>query len=75
MLTIKPPYASRSPHGERGLKYRDTKGVTVITTSLPAWGAWIEIRVAFNALQGQQGRSPHGERGLKYPDLERNENR
>ena len=34
----------RSPHGERGLKYVACGKMTVFLTSLPAWGAWIEIQ-------------------------------
>ena len=33
--------------------------------SLPAWGAWIEIRGKRNHDSAPLGRSPHGERGLK----------
>ena len=33
--------------------------------SLPARGAWIEIRGIYRARGGFPGRSPHGERGLK----------
>ena len=33
--------------------------------SLPAWGAWIEIRQEAKAFL-EKVRSPHGERGLKW---------
>ena len=33
----------RSPHGERGLKFRSDPQVTSSGPSLPAWGAWVEI--------------------------------
>ena len=58
----------RSPHGERGLKYLgiDLSHTLDLTSSLPAWGAWIEILAAVGSLCGL-GRSPHGERGLKSP--------
>ena len=35
---------SRSPHGERGLKYSPSKVFAGIGGSLPARGAWIEIK-------------------------------
>ena len=34
---------SRSPHGERGLKYEGDVVIVRQQPSLPAWGAWIEI--------------------------------
>ena len=34
--------------------------------SLPARGAWIEIRITPTLFGGTSSRSPHGERGLKY---------
>ncbi len=37
-------------------------------TSLPAWGAWIEI-TRFKTDLDPLGRSPHGERGLKLARL------
>ena len=36
---------SRSPCGERGLKYRPAHGVVVVGVSLPVRGAWIEMRL------------------------------
>ena len=33
----------RSPHGERGLKYDIDCNCLYPDSSLPAWGAWIEI--------------------------------
>ena len=58
--------ASRSPHGERGLKFRrKTIGLRLVR-SLPSRGAWIEINGAPGGDLMVYGRSPHGERGLKY---------
>ena len=37
--------ASRSPCGERGLKFLCTQRVSVQVVSLPMRGAWIEINV------------------------------
>ena len=34
----------RSPHGERGLKYALCEAAALFYGSLPARGAWIEIR-------------------------------
>ena len=34
----------RSPHGERGLKFYHAVVSGIVWLSLPAWGAWIEIR-------------------------------
>ena len=56
---------SRSPHGERGLKYIEIHGTNRIFSSLPTRGAWIEIELRHIAFVRFQGRSPHGERGLK----------
>ena len=57
---------SRSPCGERGLKYGkghcDFDGLT----SLPVRGAWIEMRYAAIEPFVPRGRSPCGERGLKF---------
>ena len=39
-------YLRRSPHGERGLKLVFELGYSVLWTSLPAWGARIEIRAS-----------------------------
>ena len=36
--------ASRSPHGERGLKYTILVKGGVVEQSLSSWRAWIEIR-------------------------------
>ena len=35
--------SGRSPHGERGLKYVKKTDSYFVPSSLPAWGAWIEI--------------------------------
>ena len=37
-------FCSRSPHGERGLKFVQNDIEREIVESLPAWGAWIEIK-------------------------------
>ena len=37
----------------------------MVVESLPAWGAWIEIRRNARRFLAMS-RSPHGERGLKY---------
>ena len=34
---------SRSPHGERGLKFLEDNGIDIGLVSLPTRGAWIEI--------------------------------
>ena len=36
-------YASRSPHGERGLKYLRGRAGGICRKSLSSWRAWIEI--------------------------------
>ena len=60
------PIFSRSPHGERGLKYKSIPFCVSKTWSLSSWRAWIEI-VSCRVLRvTRSGRSPHGERGLKY---------
>ena len=58
--------ASRSLHGERGLKFFIAPYVAPELLSLPSRGAWIEIRSEFAAYSRPLGRSLHGERGLKY---------
>ena len=57
LLTIHAMRASRSPHGERGLKFRQRLVALEDALSLPARGAWIEI--------GYIGRS--GYRALSLP--------
>ena len=59
----------RSPHGERGLKYKIQSLDTRADRSLPTRGAWIEISNRLNSLRTNRSRSPHGERGLKFPPL------
>ena len=57
---------SRSPHGERGLKWTRRPICRIEHRSLSSWRAWIEIRTrAVIQRPVIQGRSPHGERGLK----------
>ena len=57
--------ASRSPHGERGLKYSEYGQFFVSGWSLSSWRAWIEIELKVIDELSAAGRSPHGERGLK----------
>ena len=62
---LRSEYAGRSPHGERGLKFRFLLGIRVIPhMSLSSWRAWIEIYTRFLTFCPSR-RSPHGERGLK----------
>ena len=56
---------SRSPHGERGLKYKKCAVCGRKAESLPARGAWVEIAMAVLAVALASRRSPHRERGLK----------
>ena len=57
---------SRSPHGERGLKYEILGGEFVgFGRSLSSWRAWIEMQRVLSSCVSVMGRSPHGERGLK----------
>ena len=64
-FTVAGPGCSRSPRGERGLKYRLHAYTTTIQRSLPARGAWIEILPVAQAVSRLARRSPRGERGLK----------
>ena len=58
--------SSRSPHGERGLKYEIIEsGAMVQDASLSSRRAWIEIEADCRWIIRENGRSPHGERGLK----------
>ena len=57
--------ARRSPHGERGLKFRDCQTAAERDTSLSSWRAWIEITMTLLIVTPAWSRSPHGERGLK----------
>ena len=56
---------SRSPYGERGLKYIFGGDTVTEKLSLPVWGAWIEIHQDTEYLNTLYRRSPYGERGLK----------
>ena len=56
---------SRSPHGERGLKYKIILLKDFLVASLPTRGAWIEIIPSAERATDYYSRSPHGERGLK----------
>ena len=55
----------RSPHGERGLKFKKNGGIVNDTLSLSSRRAWIEMHSFEVYPVGAFGRSPHGERGLK----------
>ena len=55
----------RSPHGERGLKFRHLIKLLHMLQSLPTRGAWIEIFPRPRLNLERFCRSPHGERGLK----------
>ncbi len=56
---------SRSPCGERGLKFRVWYRLSDRSKSLPVRGAWIEIVTAYKLGKDETRRSPCGERGLK----------
>ena len=56
---------SRSPCGERGLKYNIASYKKRDAVSLPVRGAWIEIDSLQPPLHSLSRRSPCGERGLK----------
>ena len=57
--------SSRSPHGERGLKFHPAISPEGRIGSLPSRGAWIEILPVPKPAPRPTSRSPHGERGLK----------
>ena len=58
---------SRSPHGERGLKFALASfSITSYPWSLSSRRAWIEIRKWVTSEILPSSRSPHGERGLKF---------
>ena len=57
--------ASRSPCGERGLKFKRLRKALSYRKSLPMRGAWIEINGGDGLCLGLVSRSPCGERGLK----------
>ena len=61
--------SGRSPHGERGLKCHCLLLNNDDQRSLPARGAWIEMRVCNTTRLIKSSRSPHGERGLKFSRL------
>ena len=56
---------SRSPCGERGLKWASTFENLQLNASLPVRGAWIEISRQPLGFPVRWRRSPCGERGLK----------
>ena len=56
---------SRSPCGERGLKFRRDYDILRRLMSLPMRGAWIEILYRAISPIPYGSRSPCGERGLK----------
>ena len=49
---------SRSPHGERGLKYQGGIPLPVQRESLPPRGAWIEIAALFQQGAAVSRRAP-----------------
>ena len=57
---------SRSPYGERGLKYRHPPGRDQRHESLSLRRAWIEMATSSRAGVIRSSRSPYGERGLKF---------
>ena len=57
---------SRSPRGERGLKFALAVTIMLAAMSLPSRGAWIEIAEGPARVGAVGGRSPRGERGLKF---------
>ena len=56
---------SRSPRGERGLKYGGLDLRRRAAASLPARGAWVEMPKWLLFAVIVFSRSPRGERGLK----------
>ena len=59
------PFASRSPHGERGLKCGRVVTVLMLTRRSPHGERGLKFAAALCELGGKGIRSPHGERGLK----------
>ena len=57
---------SRSPLGERGLKFSYLQNLNCCDKSLSAWRAWIEIKPTYRTVDFASRRSPLGERGLKF---------
>ena len=49
---------SRSPHGERGLKFNNGSCLGEDVPSLPSRGAWIEIDHSYQSRAGRQGSLP-----------------
>ena len=65
-LSLPQSGTSRSPRGERGLKYQLRRMAADRRVSLPSRGAWIEM-LSGNVIPHEwYSRSPRGERGLKY---------
>ena len=56
----------RSPHGERGLKFKIVKLVAVERGRSPHGERGLKCRTGTPRRAGAPRRSPHGERGLKY---------
>ena len=57
---------SRSPYGERGLKYFVASRYGFSLVSLSLRRAWIEMATSSRAGVIRSSRSPYGERGLKF---------
>ena len=53
------PMASRSPHGERGLKLNVTLKAVAPARSLPTRGAWIEILCYIDSMEIGRAVAPH----------------
>ena len=51
---------SRSPHGERGLKFKVSMSSSARIASLPPRGAWIEIRCSSHDDSGEWVAPPTG---------------
>ena len=49
---------SRSPHGERGLKFVRAAFVCAVRVSLPARGAWIEMQITGTTVTGNAASLP-----------------
>ena len=61
-----PRKKSRSPHGERGLKFPADDVAAVIPCRSPHGERGLKL-MTIDAILKSKGRSPHGERGLKCP--------
>ena len=62
---------SRSPCGERGLKFAPVCDDMSLSLSLPVRGAWVEMMFPKSADLSCTCRSPCGERGLKLTERQK----